>query len=230
MVIGLLISMMLIFGNNFPVIHFTKVDSSKSSNSIVTLILSDLLNSPSHNRTILGNPRIIECPYGNAVLFDGQDDAIVMDTNYLIGMNTFTIEIIMRPDSDGQREQRFLHLGEVRGDRVLVETRTSNNTDWYLDAFIKSQENKFTLVDSTKLHPLNQWYSIAFIVDRGSMETYVDGKFELSANIPFIPFSRGETSIGVRLNRLNWFKGAIYKISIVPWKVDSNQLRNYEIR
>ncbi len=188
--------------------------------------LARMVESPPHGCTIIGRPQIIDCPYGKAVQFDGEGDAIVLDTNLLVNMRQFTIELIMRPDTNGQREQRFLHFGEVRGERVMVETRLTKDSQWFLDTYMKSGQTGQTLADSTKLHPLNRWYHIAFIVDEGKMEAFINGKRELEGQIPFSPFTIGQTSLGVRLNRVNWYKGAMYKIRITPHKVKLDAFMN----
>jgi hypothetical protein len=48
------------------------------------------------------------------------------------------------------------------------------------------------------------------------MDTYVNGEHELSGHVAFSPFDKGTTSIGVRMNKVSWFKGAIYEIRISP--------------
>jgi hypothetical protein len=212
---------LFLFGSSTLVVSQSLEDGHTiSKGKSTSLDLAKVVESPSKGVTIIGNPLIVDCPYGKAVQFDGQGDAILFDTNFLAYLNRFTIEIIIRPDTNGQREQRFLHFGEVSGERVLIETRLTKDNHWYLDAFVKSKEVKHTLVDSLRLHPLNDWHHIAFIVDNGTLETYVNGKRELTASIPFTPFLKGETSIGARLNRINWFKGAMYCIRITPWIVE----------
>jgi hypothetical protein len=189
---------------------------NRDSTKAVEWKMAQILEGTSQSWIIVGNPTMIDCSYGKAVHFDGYKDAFVLDTNILGGLLQFTVEVIMRPDTNGQREQRFLHFGEIRGERVMVEMRVPTNDQWYLDTYMKSGQTGQTLVDSTKLHPLNQWYHVAFIVDQGKMEAYVNGNKELEGQIPFTPFSAGQTSIGVRLNRVNWFKGSMYKLKITP--------------
>jgi len=119
------------------------------------------------------------------------------------------------PESGGNFEQRFFHTGEIRGDRVLLEIRTTA-TDWYFDAFVQSGTQKMTLIEPTLLHPLNQWYHVAYVVDHGKLCTYINGQKELEGAIAFSPIQTGKTSIGVRLNEQSWFKGAISQIRISP--------------
>jgi hypothetical protein len=165
---------------------------------------------------------------GQAVQFDGKEDALFLNANPLIGLQAFTIEIVFRPDTNGSHEQRFLHIGEVKEERFLVELRVAQDSLWYLDAFLKSGDSGQVLVDSTKLHPMNSWHHGAFVVDHGALKTYINGELEMMGQIPFVPFSKGETSIGVRLNHVNWYKGAIYKIRITPAKVDPTQFLRYD--
>jgi len=124
----------------------------------------------------------------------------------------------VRFDSGGTFEQRFFHCGEIQGGRVLMETR-STKTDWYFDAFLNSgtpEGDKLTLIDSLKIHPLDKWYHVAFVIDRGKLQTYINGEKELEGKISMTPLVGGKTSIGVRQNEVSWFKGAIYKIRITP--------------
>jgi len=166
--------------------------------------------------TILGSPKPVDCRYGKALQFDGVGDALFLDSNPLAHLRQFTVEIIFRPDSNGKREQRFLHIGDQRGDRLMVETRVTEDHQWYLDAHLRSGDSAKTLIDSTKVHPTDRWYHAAVTVDNGMMVTYVNGIRELTGGIPFTPVTGGQTSIGVRQNKVYWFKGAICKIRITP--------------
>ena len=44
-----------------------------------------------------------------------------------------------------------------------------------------------------------------------TMRHYVNGELELRKNIDFSPQGPGNSSIGVRINRVDWFRGAIHK-------------------
>ncbi len=61
-----------------------------------------------------------------------------------------------------------------------------------------------------------KWYHVALVVDDGKIVNYVNGKVELEGDLDFGPINTGETSIGVRLNRVSWFKGAVYIVLITP--------------
>ncbi len=87
---------------------------------------------------ISGNPETEISPYGDAICFDGKNDGWFLPVNPLKDLKEFTVEVLFRPDHDGPEEQRFLHIGEIHGDRVLIETRTTSDGKWYLDTYIQS--------------------------------------------------------------------------------------------
>src|SRR6267378_6036748 len=74
-----------------------------------------------HPTTILGHPSVIRTPLGKAVQFNGVDDALFVDSHPLAAAETFTWEVIFRPDRGGAPEQRFFHLQE-RDPKTGVDT------------------------------------------------------------------------------------------------------------
>ncbi len=161
---------------------------------------------------VSGQPTVIDGPYGKAIEFDGVQDALFIGANPVAGWQALTVEVVFRPDAGGLPEQRFFHLGEVSGDRVLFETRLTEDDHWYLDTFISSGESSRPLLNESHLHPVGQWYHLAMTCDGREEINYVNGVKEANGPIDFAPLTEGETSIGVRLNRVCWFKGAIGRI------------------
>lgn len=190
----------------------TVKDSLKS----VSIIPADLLKSSDSSITVSGKPEIVDSPFGKAVRFNGENNAIFLNYDPLKGMNQFTIEVIMKPENDGSREQRFIHIGELKSDRLMMEIRLNKNRTWYYDGFVKSGESKLTLVDTLNIHQTEKWYNATFCVDNGKLTSYINGKKELSGNVDFSGINSGTMSVGVRLNHKYWFKGEIYKIKITP--------------
>jgi len=186
--------------------------------------VSDFLNNRQSDVVITSNPQAVGTPYGEGVLFDGVDDGIFLDYTPLLGMSEFTVEVIMRPDTNGLAEQRFLHLGEVSGERIMLETRLTDDGFWYVDGYVKCGEEYLILIDSTKLHPLNEWYNVTMVNDNGQVELFINGKSELKGSLPFNPFTKGKSSIGVRLNRVYWYKGAMHRIRITPEALSPDKL------
>jgi hypothetical protein len=175
-----------------------------------------------------GSPEIVTSPYGKAVWFDGVKDAIFLKENPIRDLKAFTIELLMKPDPDGPEEQRFLHIGEIDGDRLLLETRTTKEGKWYLDTFILSGDSKTALIDPALVHTADSWYHIAFILDeKGNMSNYVNGKFEMEGNVKFNLLNTGEMSAGARRNKVSWYKGAICKIKISPKVLTANEFMKF---
>jgi hypothetical protein len=163
-----------------------------------------------HPTTVLGAPRVVDTPVGKAIEFDGVDDALQIDVHPLAGAETFTWEAIFRPDG-GQAEQRWFHLQESGSDnRMLFEIRVIDGR-WCLDSYGHSGDAQQALMDRSKLHPLGAWYHVASVYDGREFRNYVNGVQQGAATIHFAPQRQGRSSIGVRINLVNYFKGAIHK-------------------
>ena len=185
---------------------------NKTPKKSVTWKFDNLKKIGGNKIEVLGNPQVIKTDKGKAVLFDGVDDAIFINVNPLAGFHEFTVEAVFRPDAGGGAEQRWLHIEDTENteSRALLETRLIDD-EWFLDTFIKSGENRSALYAENFKHPLGRWYAVALVFDRSEMRHYVNGKLELSGKITRKPFGKGVTSIGVRQNKVYWFKGAVLK-------------------
>lgn len=159
---------------------------------------------------VLGSPRVVKTDRGKAVAFDGVRDGIFIKVNPLAGADKFTIEAIFRPDTGGEKEQRWLHIEDTENveSRALLETRL-NGEEWFLDSFLKSGDNRMPLLAENFKHPTGRWYHVALVYDGTEMRHYIDGKLEMSGKMDFKRFGKGRTSIGVRQNKIYWFKGAV---------------------
>jgi hypothetical protein len=157
----------------------------------------------------LGSPRVIGTPIGTAIEFDGIDDALVVDVHPLAGATTFTWEAIFRPDG-GNREQRWFHLQEAGSDnRMLFEIRVVEDR-WFLDSFNFSTTGTATLMNKSSLHPVGAWYHVAAVYDGKTFSNYVNGVQDGAAEVALSPQRSGRSSIGVRINLVDYFKGAIH--------------------
>ena len=162
-----------------------------------------------HAVTVEGHPRVISTPAGKAVQFSGRDDALFLDVHPLAGAATFTWEVIFRPDVGGAREQRFFHFQENGTDtRLLFEIRVISDA-WCLDSFALSGAESKALIDRGKLHSLGVWHHAAAVYDGSEYRNYVDGVLEGAAPLHLAPQGQGRTSIGTRIDRRDYFKGAI---------------------
>ena len=188
----------------------------------------DLLEKNRGELQVTGNPLVRDDGCRTAVFFDGKCDGIFMDVMPLTGLQQFTIEVVFKPERGGNFEQRFFHCGETEDDRVLLELR-ANEHDWYFDAFIKAGDQSVAMIDPAFTHPLDQWHRVAFVVNQGELSTYVNGKKELATTIRFTPIQTGKSSLGVRLNHLSWFKGAIEQVRITSKALNADELLQTEI-
>jgi hypothetical protein len=183
--------------------------------------------------TVEGNPKVIDTPLGKAIEFDGVDDAVFIDKHPLAGAETFTFEAIYRPDG-GAFEQRWFHLaerdpktgllasadhpktGQDANARFLFELRVVDGTKWYLDAFVNGPGYNRALIFKDKLHPVGEWYHVAQTYDGKMYRSYVNGVLQGEAEIAFKPQGEGGASLGTRINRRNYFKGAIREARFTP--------------
>jgi hypothetical protein len=174
-----------------------------------------LENVGGHKTTVLGQPKVIDSPMGKAVEFDGVDDALFVENHPLAGAKTFTWEAIFRPDG-GQREQRWFHLSEKdpntgadTDNRMLYEIRVAGD-QWFLDSFNQSGTQSATLMNRNALHPLGAWYHVATVYDGKEFRNYVDGVQEGAVQRNLAPHGQGHSSVGVRINKVFYFKGAVH--------------------
>jgi len=201
------------------------VDDGRGAKTAIVWQLDDLTSVGGHETTALGAPEIIETANGRAVEFDGIRDGLLVDALPLAGAEKFTLEIVFRPDARGLKEQRFLHLQEDGSEsRILIETRLTKDNRWYLDTYIHSGKGSHALYEPANMHPAGRWYSAALIYDGRCMRHYVNGTEEMSAPLEFEPLGDGKVSIGVRMNRVYWFKGAIRRIKFTPEVLEPKQL------
>ena len=173
---------------------------------------------------VIGTPEVSGTGVDTALVFDGATDGVLVPEVPIAGWRTFTIQVRFKPDGSGGEEQRFLHLEDEIGHRVLMETRV-HDRQWSLDTFLfQDSARKLTLLDRSKLHPTDRWYWVALVYDGSTMTHYVNGEPELTGQVEFPPMTSGRTSIGVRQNRVSWFKGAIAQVRFTPLALPADQL------
>jgi hypothetical protein len=186
-----------------------------------------------------GNPKVIETPLGRAIEFDGVDDSIYIDQHPLAGAEQFTIEAIVRPDG-GATEQRWFHMAERNpatgqlvtqtgsstqdaNARFLFELRVIDGNQWCLDAFVAGPGYSRALLLRDKLHPTGQWYHVAATYDGKMFRSYVNGEVQGEAELAFKPQGPGGTSVGTRMNHVNYFNGAVRQARFTPRALPPDQ-------
>jgi Concanavalin A-like lectin/glucanases superfamily len=170
-----------------------------------------------HPTQVLGHPQVIETPLGKAVQFNGVDDALFVPVHPLAGAQTWTWEVIFKPDADGAAAQRFFHLsvldpatGKDTDDRLLFEIRIVNG-QWCLDSFAMADGQSKTLLNCEKLHALGKWYRVTAVYDGRILRNYVGDELQGEGSVQLVPQRPGHSSVGVRINLKDHFKGAIFE-------------------
>ena len=161
-----------------------------------------------------GAPKIVDSPVGKAMQFDGVQDVLFVEQHPLAGAGTWTFEAVFRPDG-GAEAQRWFHLQETAPEgaapsttRFLFEIRTVG-TEWWLDAFVTGPGYKHTLIFPEKRFPIGQWFHVAQSFDGKMYRAYVNGVLQGEAEIAFKPQGPGRASVGARMNKVDFFKGAV---------------------
>lgn len=181
-----------------------------------------------------GAPKLIDSPFGPALAFDGVRDGLFIDEHPLAGAATFTVEALFRPDG-GAPQQRWLHLEAadpatplpgMGQTRLLFEIRVTGER-WYLDTFVGGSGYKTTLVAPDKTYPLGRWYHVAQRFDGRTYQSYVDGVLQAESMTTFSPQGPGRASVGVRLNRVDYFRGAIREARFTAASVEPARFHRF---
>ena len=168
---------------------------------------------------IHGQPMIIETPLGPAVEFNGSTDGVFTNSVPVAGMDEITLEVIMNQYGNCNFENRYIHMGELNGPRIMFETRVTPENLWYADFFVVMTQGTETalMIDPQKTHPTDQWYNVTLVGTKDGVKGYVNGVLEGEAPLNYRNMiNQGCTSIGVRQNLRSWFRGAVYKIRVTP--------------
>ena len=81
---------------------------------------------------------------------------------------------------------------------------------WWLDAFVTGAGYRSLLLFENKKHPVGRWYHVAQTYDGKMHRSYVNGELqgELALSL-YKPMGPGAASVGTRINKVNYFKGAV---------------------
>ena len=91
--------------------------------------------------------------------------------------------------------------------RMLFEIRVVGDR-WCLDSFNQSGSAK-ALIDRTALHPLGAWYHVARSMTAGIPQLR-ERRARRRAEVQLAPQGPGHASVGVRINKVFYFKGAVH--------------------
>jgi hypothetical protein len=189
-----------------------KDNPGPASQPAMTVWVLDNLKSVGGNvPEVIGQPQVVTTPMGPAMHFNGESDGLLLSVNPINGWAAFTMEMLIKPEAGGPKEQRFLHVEDGDGNRGTMELRMLDK-GWALDTFLLAPPARLTLLDQTKLHPADQWTWVALVYQNGKMTSYINGAKELEGVINMVPMGDGKISLGVRQNHVSWFKGLIREV------------------
>lgn len=172
---------------------------------------------------VLGQPVLVD----GAIRFGGTRDGLILPVNPIAGSPAFTLEVLICPEPGGFEEQRFLHLQSETSARLLLELRTLPDGSWAVDSFLGDGDHQLPLCDRSKVHLPGEWHWVALRYDGRMQAHYVDGVMEMEGAVVFRPMGpRGEVSLGVRLNQVSWFRGAIREVRFHRIALSANRLQN----
>jgi hypothetical protein len=174
---------------------------------------------------VWGSPVVVTPPDFPGIRFNGSSDGIVLAVNPLKGWSQFTVEAMIKPESGGLEEQRFMHLEDKNQNRCMMEIRLIDKS-WALDTFLLSGQSQRPLLDRTKLHPADKWTWVALVYGNGHMASYINGEKELEGDVNVTPMVDGKISLGVRQNKVYWYKGIIREMRFHPAALTPGQLQH----
>ncbi len=182
-----------------------------------------------HPVMVVGAPRVDVVAGVGAVVFDGKKDGLFLPAIPFAGARSYTIEILFCPASDGPAEQRFWHAQDANESRVLIETMLDGKCGWWLDTFITNRTpgSGVTLIEPKNVHRADRWYWAALRYDGKTMAHFVNGRKELERDATFAALGEGQISLGVRQNKVHWFKGAIREVRYHTLAVADEKLQRW---
>lgn len=187
--------------------------------SSITWKFNSLTSISGHAVEQMGQPKIVDSPYGKAVSFDGDGDRLLVNANPLGDATEFTVEIVFKPNDvfPNNKEPRIFHIesSDNPNRRITIELRLNDKKQWYFDAFIKSDNSQFTLIDPAKVHTVGEWAHAAMTFKNREFISYVNGEKELTAQVDYLRIpANAKTSVGARMNQIHWFNGDILQVRV----------------
>lgn len=208
-------------------LSFGKILSLADTNpNHITWNIAELVSKSSPYVQLYGTPHVAKVDSKSCVIFNGKSDSLTVNENPFAGASSFTIQVLVKPDSTGQQAQRFIHLEDKDLRRLMVELRLSGKSSWAMDTFLHSNLGDHPLLDMKYLHSCDAWHWTALVYDGHTMTSYIDGNKELSFDLPFSVMREGRVAIGSRLNHVYWFKGAISVIEFDRRALSQNELKH----
>lgn len=199
---------------------------AQTDTSSVTWNLDCLDQIGGHPVILYGNPYVITTLIGKAIYFSGSsttNDGLLIESNPLDNVTEFTLEVLLRIDTSSSLKQKYIHIENPDNNysqkrRVLMEYEKASDSTWFFHGYVAVGSTNCTLASISLPHYYGQWHTLALVYKDSTIKSYINGLFELTGSIPFLPIIDGHISIGRRMNNEvnSWFKGAIQTIRFTP--------------
>ncbi len=107
---------------------------------------------------------------------------------------------------------------------MLFEIRIVKG-QWCLDSFAlySSDGSARTLLNCNDLHPLGQWYRVTAVYDGKMLRNYVGDELQGEGELHLTPQGPGHASIGTRIDRRDYFKGAVLMARMTPHALEPRE-------
>ncbi len=92
---------------------------------------------------------------------------------------------------------------------MLFEIRIRDG-QWCLDSFATSGGQRLPLLNCEKRYPFGKWYRVTTVYDGKMLKNYVGDELQGEGEVKLVPQRPGHLSVGVRINLVDYYKGAIY--------------------
>ncbi|UCH62109.1 MAG: PKD domain-containing protein [Fidelibacterota bacterium] len=165
------------------------------------------------NGTIIGTRAWQAGMYGEALVFNGEDNAVEVASNPLIGAHALTIQAYIRPTGiPNEKTSKIFIIAlerEAPGvDRFMLDMLPDDNVNnWVLSHFMsiadEGTDPELDLLESGTFHPWDQWYHVAMVFDSVAADSvrishYVNHALEYTTRYQLDTLRGGEVFIGVR--------------------------------
>jgi hypothetical protein len=180
-----------------------------------------------HPVTLMGNPKVVPTPDGDAVAFDGDGDRLLVGNDPLGDAKAFTVEMVFNPGSSSAATTapRFMHIQNPANSStgLMMELRVNDKGGWAFDGGLTTDMGARILFDASKTHPMNQWAHVAVSFDGTVFKTFVNGVEELKGNAPYktvVVDAGAVVSVGARMNKIYWLLGMVRTMRITRAALD----------
>ncbi|MDT3398732.1 sialidase family protein [Streptomyces sp. B1866] len=182
--------------------------------------------------TVLGDPDRTDGRFGNAMSFDGVDDAVRLPyrDSLPLGTRDFTVSLWFRYTA-GSGQQPFLWMGGTGARQPQVWLRgepASDRVVGHITAVSGAAAPAGVSVAADAAHNDGRWHHAALVRGDGRLTLAVDGGEPVS--VPDVPGTVSRTSpfgvhLGQSVDSRTYLSGALDEVRVYGWALSDSELR-----